>query len=65
MNVCIVGRFPPPLGGVSVYIKRRFARLLFKGVDVTRIDFSKRGWFFKFLLSRPDIYEANSLNLAV
>ena len=62
--ICVVGRFPPPLGGVSVYCSRRYAQLRQQSSRARRIDFSDPRWPFQLLLSRHVEYEVNTLNLA-
>ena len=65
MKICIVGRFPPPIGGVSVYMSRRYGMLDRAGEDVCKIDFSGFKWIFKLIVSRADRYEVNTLSLYI
>ncbi len=62
--ICVVGRFPPPLGGVSVYCSRRYTQLRQASSGARRIDFSDPRWPVQLLLSRHVDYEVNTLNLA-
>ena len=62
--ICVVGRFPPPLGGVSVYCARRYAELQTQSDGTRKIDFSDPRWPLQLLLSRNVEYEVNTLNLA-
>lgn len=32
MKVVVVGRFPPPIGGVSVFVERKYASLRLMGL---------------------------------
>lgn len=65
MNICIVGRFPPPVGGVSVYVSRRYKALVKEDPKVKKIDFSNPFFPVKILFSNSEVYEVNSLNLFV
>lgn len=65
MKICILGRFPPPIGGVSVYCKRRFHLLNSKGIDVVFLDFGDRNLLKKILKLRDYTFEVNSLNIYV
>lgn len=62
MKYCIVGKVPPPLGGVTVYVKRRLNQLTNEGKDCLLFDLSS----FKQLLLLPfkrfDVIEVNSVN---
>jgi len=62
-DIYIVGRFPPPLGGVSVYLQRRLASLKDVGADF--IDFSSHSWLKKLVFERRSHYELNSMNLGI
>lgn len=65
MDICIAGRFPPPVGGVSVYVTRRYAHLLKSGKHVGKIDFSNKFFLFELFKSKANKYEVNSINLFV
>ena len=65
MNICIAGRFPPPIGGVSVYISRRYASLLNESDNVAKLDFSEPFFLLQLVRSKADHYEVNSLNVFV
>lgn len=62
MKYCIVGKVPPPLGGVTVYVKRRLSQLENEGRDCVLFDLSS----FKSLILLPfkrfDVIEVNSVN---
>lgn len=64
-KLSIAGRYPPPVGGVSVYVSRRFSLLKAQGEEVEKLDFSDRFFPFDLFRSEADIYEVNSLNLLV
>ena len=51
MSICVAGRFPPPIGGVSVYVSRRYANLLKTSEQVTKLDFSKKSFLFNLFNS--------------
>ena len=62
----VVGRFPPPLGGVTVFVQRKFDSLRDSGA--LKVDFSNRCWIFKLFqisLSGGSRYFLNSGNLFV
>ena len=65
MRYCLVGKTPPPFGGVTVYVKRRFNQLVKSGADVEFVSLNS----FKSLLLIPfrkfSIIEVNSVNLFV
>tara|TARA_R110000796_G_C14559652_1_gene434678 strand:+ start:2817 stop:3701 length:885 start_codon:yes stop_codon:yes gene_type:complete len=63
VSICVAGRFPPPIGGVSVYVSRRYADLLKTSEQVTKLDFSKKSFLFNLFNSKAQKYEVNSLNL--
>jgi hypothetical protein len=65
MKRCIVGRFPPPIGGVSVYTKRKFEKLKGEGVSVSKIDFSNKLFPFLIMRAKNTEFEVNSINLVV
>ncbi|WP_150306246.1 glycosyltransferase family 4 protein [Pseudomonas saliphila] len=65
MKFYIVGRYPPPIGGVSVYTNRRFNEMLSAGGDVGKIDLGRRTSLFKLLRKGSATYEVNSLNIIV
>ena len=46
----VVGRFPPPLGGVSIFVKRKFAALRGDGAEF--VDVGVSGWPLKLLALR-------------
>lgn len=51
MVVVVVGRFPPPLGGVSVFVKRKYQTLV--DVGAKRVDLGEAFWWAKiFFLGR-------------
>nr|WP_033025523.1 glycosyltransferase [Pseudoalteromonas sp. BSi20480] len=60
-----MGRMPPPIGGVSVYCKRRIEYLRSNGVDVKELDFGDRFFLFKYLFLGNRDLEVNSLNLLI
>ncbi|WP_215397979.1 hypothetical protein [Rheinheimera oceanensis] len=64
-KVSVAGRYPPPVGGVSVYVSRRFSLLKAQGREVEKLDFSDRFFPFDLFKSEADTYEVNSLNLLV
>lgn len=64
-DIILVGRFPPPIGGVSVYLHRRYHDLRLKGEKVDKIDLKKKTALFYILLSRSKNYEVNTLNILV
>ena len=43
----VVGRYPPPLGGVSVFVKRKFTSL--KASGCRAVDFNDKFWLLKLL----------------
>ncbi|WP_159818028.1 hypothetical protein [Colwellia sp. 20A7] len=65
MSICVAGRFPPPIGGVSVYVTRRYAGLLKASEQVTKLDFSEKNFLLNLFNSKAQKYEVNSLNLFV
>lgn len=46
----VVGRFPPPLGGVSIFVKRKYASIRGDGGEC--VDLGTSGWLGKLLLMR-------------
>lgn len=49
--IVVVGRFPPPLGGVSVFVKRKYQSLVGDGAQC--VDLKKAFWWAKiFVLGR-------------
>ncbi len=65
MNICIVGRFPPPIGGVSVYTKRKFEQLKNEGKNVSKIDFSTKLFPLQLMKTKDTEFEVNSINLFI
>jgi glycosyltransferase involved in cell wall biosynthesis len=66
MHKVIVGRFPPPLGGVSVFVKRKYE--LLQGEGAKCIDFNDKFWLFKLLtfsVDRGNIYLLNTGSLVI
>ena len=39
MHILIVGAYPPPIGGITVHVKRLFSALKENGHQVTVFDF--------------------------
>lgn len=64
-GIALVGRFPPPIGGVSIYLERRFQELSVKNNKVEKIDLNNKLAFFEIVFSRATSYEVNTLNLMV
>ena len=64
-EIVIVGRFPPPFGGVSVYCRRRYLSLREAGEKVSFLDFGDKTFFLNFFLKYKALYEVNTLNLFV
>lgn len=62
----IVSRFPPPLGGASVFAQRKAVDLTNKGYSVNVVDFGKPMWWFRLLrwvlFSRNTQFIINTLN---
>lgn len=50
MKVVVVGRFPPPIGGVSVFVERKYASLRSDGAE--KIDLGNFLWPLKMLVAR-------------
>lgn len=65
MSITVVGRCPPPLGGVSVYVSRRYAELKSSGGTVNLIDFSEKKWLLELFKAKSETFEINTLNLSV
>jgi len=65
MRICIVSKFPPPIGGVTVYASRRLAELRDQSSSVGAIDLSSIFWVKELLRSDYDEYEINTLNVLV
>ncbi len=62
----VVGRFPPPLGGVTVFVQRKFDSLRASGA--LKVDFGNRYWILdllRFSFSKENRYLLNSGNLVV
>lgn len=49
MHFVVVSRFPPPIGGVTVFAQRKVAELKRKGNVVGIIDFNKSTWVLKLI----------------
>jgi len=65
MKTCIVGRFPPPVGGVSVFTKRKFEKLKNEAGTVSKIDFSNKYFPLLIMKDNSNYFEVNSINLFV
>lgn len=62
----VVGRFPPPIGGVSVFVKRKYEKLQADGADF--VDLGSRFWIFRLVAFRFGSgrrYQLNSGSLRV
>jgi hypothetical protein len=64
MSRCIAGRFPPPLGGVSVYVSRRYAALKLVDNATECLDFSDN-FIRKLMRVKSTSIEVNSLNIFI
>ena len=67
----LIGTFPPPLGGISVFLYRRRRQLLDCGESVVTVDFGKLGrWrrnaaLLRMLLDpRPYAFDLNEVNFS-
>lgn len=63
--ITIIGRIPPPIGGVSVFCQRRFSFLKESGVDVSFLDFGEKDFLLNYMLSNKGVFEVNTLNIFV
>jgi hypothetical protein len=61
----IIGRLPPPFGGVSVYCSRRYRYLKDTGNIVSFIDFGDKFFLLKFISKYKGYFEVNTLNFLV
>lgn len=65
----ILTRLPPPLGGVTVFAKRKVEQLRRAGHEVTVVDFRARDWVFRLLAAalrkRDSYYLVNTLHLGI
>lgn len=65
----VIARFPPPLGGVSVFSKRKVDQLRQDHNNVLTVDFGKRIWPVKLawncINNRQAIYLVNTLNIFI
>ncbi|WP_156811151.1 hypothetical protein [Cupriavidus sp. USMAHM13] len=62
----IVGRFPPPIGGVSVFVQRKFESL--KDHGAASLDFGNKAWFREllgYIFDRNCVFLLNSANLSI
>ncbi|KPZ52383.1 hypothetical protein AN391_03714 [Pseudoalteromonas sp. P1-13-1a] len=65
MSIGVIGRTPPPIGGVSVFFSRRINQLIESGVSVEVFDLGSRFVSIRLFLSRSKKFEVNSLNLGL
>ncbi|MGA9997233.1 MAG: glycosyltransferase family 4 protein [Pyrinomonadaceae bacterium] len=66
MKILLISPYPPPLGGVSVFTKRRKRALSAEGHQVDVLDPTKMSaprYFFKLLLTRFKSYDLISVNV--
>lgn len=64
MGIVVVGRFPPPIGGVSVFVSRRYSFLEPSGARF--VDLGVRWWWwrlFVFSMNRSNFFEVNTTNI--
>ena len=57
MNICIVGQYPPQLGGVATYTKQLEEKLMEEGHDVYILTYKQSGTF------PSNVYMAKSINI--
>lgn len=48
----VIARFPPPIGGVSVFARRKADTLRRQGARVLEVDLGRSGWFLQLLKTR-------------
>lgn len=66
LDVVVVGRFPPPIGGVSVFVERKYESLRASGAS--RVDLGSRLWLLKVIylaVCTRCLFFLNTTNLAV
>ncbi|WP_432260470.1 hypothetical protein [Cupriavidus sp. TMH.W2] len=66
MAEVVVGRFPPPLGGVSVFVQRKFLSIKERGGKY--IDFGEKAWILSLVrlsARRDNVFLLNSASLKV
>lgn len=66
MTLVVVGSFPPPVGGVSVFVSRRYR--LCKGRGAKCVDLRDKSWFVqlvRFSIRSDHHFELNSTNLVL
>lgn len=66
MAEVVVGRFPPPLGGVSVFVQRKFLSIESQGGKF--VDFGNKRWIlqlFRLGVGRDNVFLLNSASLLV
>ena len=63
--ITIIGRIPPPIGGVSVFCQRRFSFLKESGVDASFLDLGDKSFLLKYMGSNKGVFEVNTLNIFV